>query len=66
MDESRAINVQDMSFDPLDDPPKNPSTLQKLDQIVSKNNSQDEQKRGQSNDPKGLMKIQVNDSELSK
>ena len=65
LDESRVINVQDMSFDPLDNPPKNTTTHQKLDEIVNKNNRQDEQKRGLTTDPKNLMSIQVNDSKLS-
>ena len=42
MDENRAVNVQDMSFDPLDNPPQNLSTLNKLDESLSKNNRQDE------------------------
>lgn len=62
LEESRLINVQDMSFDPLDNPPKTSTTHQKLDEIVNKNNRQDVQKRGQTADPLRLMNIQVNKS----
>ena len=54
-----------MSFDPLDNPPKNTTAHQKLDEIVNKNNRQEQQKRGLTTDPKNLMSIQVNDSKLS-
>ena len=57
LDESRVINVQDMSFDPLDNPPKNTTAHQKLDEIVNKNNRQEEQKRGLTTDPKNFMSI---------
>ena len=54
--------MQDVSFDPLDNPPKTSTTHQKLDEIVNKNNRHDVQKRGQTADPLRLMNIQVNKS----